>query len=277
MAAGGAREDWDRPAGLQELLRPLCGAGHEGGHRQEQGPRGRAREHRLGLRPPPAARAPGLQVSRTLLRAPGKPHASHSGRITATFVRARGSSYLLPQEGHPPAHPKGPQRPPAGLPARRQQKSSRENLSRQGHLPQCPGPGLLFSHSTGCETQFPLRKWRPLNQGLPDSSAWGQDGVLSSPNPQRAGEARGLGRRARGAGAGAMRAEGRWLGRPQGSEEPRSEPHLPARPGEAQPPLFMEDCPDHPHPVGGPQPDHLTTVSPAQPPKTRSEACIRPS
>lgn len=63
--------------------------------------------------PPPHTWASG---SRERLLAPRKPHASHSGRITATFARAQGSGYLLPRGHVLPAHPQGPHRPPAGFP-----------------------------------------------------------------------------------------------------------------------------------------------------------------
>lgn len=105
----------------------------EAGHGQVRGPR-------AGHERTPAGQAPGLQVSGELLLAPRKPHASHSGRITTTFVRAPGSSYLLPQDAHPPAHPKGPQRPPAGLPTHRQQEVIQGEPEPAGAPPPALGP-----------------------------------------------------------------------------------------------------------------------------------------
>ena len=219
--------------------------GREGGRRQGQGATDWAREdrpvwgrggcdHRC-RSSPPAGRAPGLQVSRGLLLAPQSPHARSSGRITTTFVRAQGSSYLLPQ-GCVPARQLGSLRTD-------NRKSSRENLSQQAgqhpHLPRCRAPSLLPSTGLASKTQFPQCQRQPLVPVLPDTRSVSQDRVLSPKSPENRRvdrskpEAHKVSRGSRD-GAETMRA-GQWqLGREGGPEQAVREPPS-LRPGQPQP------------------------------------------
>lgn len=86
-------------------------------------------------------------MTRELLLAPRKPHASHSGRITAAFVRAWGSGY----PSHRVHTHKGPSARQLGSPHTDSRKSSRENLSRQVHLPQHWAPSPFSSHRAGLQ------------------------------------------------------------------------------------------------------------------------------
>ena len=135
--------------------------------------------------PPPGTCASG---SRELLPTPRKPHASHPGRVTATFASTRSSGYL-PLWGRaparPPAHPQGPRRPPAALLHLGGREAPGENLSwgagHQAGPPPPPGwpPGLsLFSAKSSLPSQGQA-SWATCPPGYVDPRPYRTGGPLA--------------------------------------------------------------------------------------------------
>lgn len=97
------------------------------------------------------------------LRAPRKPHARSSGRVTATFAEPRAPVTYSRRGVHPPARQ-------LGSPHLDGRKSPRENLS----LPRCWAPGRLAAPGRASRTPLPLCKRQPVLPELPASRATGR-------------------------------------------------------------------------------------------------------
>lgn len=85
------------------------------------------------------------------------------------------------RDERPPARPRGPQRPPAGLPTPGWQGV----IPGEPEPPSVPGPSRLSSPGLASRTQLPLSEWQPVIAALPASRPPAPSGCVS-PKPCRA-------------------------------------------------------------------------------------------